>query len=358
MGSMLITFFLFCACGFFAMYLSFAPLARQYMRTLQFKNYMLPLIYIWLFYSIGTVSAYLLLDHHDFIEPLTLARVILPLGLALVIYLTSFHYSEIVFNLVLGAAVTAIVLAQPIGQGSPIPALPTFWIRIGIIIIGFVFCRFYRLMNSTLQAFIIPLMMTLLGIAILSVLGAAPIFSAISAAVLIGVLGAYLSINYYGVKIDLDEGSCVTVAFLVFSLMVLQIGEFSFISCLTFSTVFWAELIAAMWYKYVITHAGSLMENSNYYMAATKYYYHTLTMNISKICAITLFLGWFQLFSMNSYSLPFITLLLVLWLNHSFGRTNENEPQKLRDINRAFVEDVKQNIKEAKDALNITKRDD
>lgn len=358
MSSILLTFLLFCACGFAAMYLSFVPQVRKYEQTLQFKPYMLPLLYIWLFYGLGAICAYFLLDNRDFIEPLTLTRVILPLGLALAIYVTSSHYFEIVWDCVLGASIIAVVLAQPIGQGTPIPTLPTWIVQAGTIVIGFIFCRFYKLMNSSPQAFIVPLIMIMLGIVILSVLGAAPIFSALSAAVLIGILGAYLSINYYGVKIDLDEGSCVTVAFLVFSLMVLQIGEFSFISCLTFSTVFWAELIAALWYKYIVTHSGSLLENSNYYMAATKYYYHALTINIFKICAITLFLGWFQLFSMNSYSLPFITLLLVLWLNHSFARTDENEPQKLRDINRAFVEDVKQNIKEAKDALNMTKKDD
>lgn len=358
MSSMLFTFFVLCLCGFAAMYLCLGQLVRQYEQTLQIKNFMSPLIYILLFYSIGTVGIYLSLSHNDFVEPLTLTRVILPIGLAGLIYLASIFSSEAIFNVILGGAMVALVLVQPIGQGSPIPLWPTWSIQLGAIVMGFIFCRFYKIMSSSVQAFIVPLLMILLGISILSALGAAPLFSALSAAVLIGILGAYLSINYYGIKIDLDEGACVVIAFLVYSLMLLQIGEFSFISCLTFSAVFWAELIAALWYKYVVTHAGNLMENSNYYIAATKYYFHAMTINVFKICAITLFLGWFQLFSMNSYSLPLVTLLLVLWLNHSFGRTDGNEPKKLRDINRAFIEDVKQNIKEAKDALNVSKKDD
>ncbi|MBQ9034358.1 MAG: hypothetical protein IJ099_00150 [Alphaproteobacteria bacterium] len=357
MSSMLLIFLLFFLSGFIAMYLCFAPLARQYLRTLKFKPYMLPLLYIWLFYAIGSIGIYFVSDHNDFIEPLSAMRVILPLGLAVIIYGANILCSGFIFNAILAAAVVCLVLAQPAGPGIPLYGVPTWYIQLAVVVIGFVFCRFYIIMNSTLQTALIPLLMILLGVSMLSALGAAPMFSALCAAILLGILAAYMAINYNDVKIDLDDGSCISIAFLVFSLMVLQFGEFSFTSCLMFSAAFWAELIAAIWYRYVVIHAGSLSENTNYYVAATKYSTHILSMNILKISTISLFLGWFQLFSVNNYSLPFIAVLLILWLNHSFARTEADEPQKLRDINRSFVEDVKQNIKNAKEAIETVKKD-
>ena len=357
MDSALMMFFLFFCCGFGAMYICFAPQARKYLQTLQLKFYMLPIIYIWLFYSAGCLSAYFLTDNHDFIEPLTLTRLLLPLGLSALIYAASVLFEGFGFIITLCVATVILVLAQPLGQGSSFPELPHWIVQTGAIIFGIVFCLFYRLMNSTLQSFIIPILAIMFGISILSVLGAAPMFCALNAAVFMGLLAAYFSINFYGDKIDLDNGSCAVIAFLTFSILVMNIGEFCFVPCLIFTTVFWVELISALWHKYIVTHEGSLMENSNYYLAATKYSHNILAMNIFKICAICVFLGWFQLFSINTFSLPLIALLIIMWLNTSFGRSNADEPKNLKEINQAFVQDLKQNIQTAKDVLTTKQKD-
>ena len=357
MDSMLIVFFLFVFCGFAAMYVSLAPVVRKYMQTLQFKPYMSPILYIWLFYTIGSMGVYFLLENRDFIEPLTLWRVILPPVLALVIYIGSMFCSRMMFNVLLAAVITALVWSQPLGQGTPLPMLPNLAVKVIIAVIGFVFCRYYTLMYSSIQAYTVPLLMILAGFSVLSALGAAPMFVAICAGLLFGILGAYLALNYNEEKIGLDEGSCVTIAFLVFAIMSYTGGEFCFVSGVMFSMVFWAELAAALWSKLVITHSGSLAENSNYYTAGQKYAPHALALNILKICVIALFLGWFQLFSVNNYSLPLIAFLLILWLNHSLGSNSVDEPQNLREINQAFVADIKKNIQQAKEALQATKKD-
>jgi hypothetical protein len=357
MSSALMMFFLLFCCAFGAMYISFAPQARKYLQTLELKFYMLPIIYIWLFYGIGCLGAYFLTDNNDFIEPLTLTRLLLPLGLSVLIYVASLFLADFGFAVALSIAVIILVLAQPLGEGSSFPELPNWSVRIGTIVFGILFCWFYKLMNSTAQSFIIPILAILFGISILSTLGAAPMFCALCAAVFMGLLTAYLSINFYGEKIDLDSGSCTVIAFLIFSILVTNIGEFCFASCLIFTTVFWVELLAALWHRYFVTHEGSLMENSNYYLAATKYSHNILALNIFKICAICIFLGWFQLFSINTFSLPLVALLIIMWLNSSFGRSSIDEPKNLKEINQAFVQDLKQNIQTAKDALNMKQKD-
>ena len=357
MSSALVMFFVLFCCGFGAMYVSFAPQTRKYLQTLELKFYMLPIIYIWLFYGIGCLGTYFLTDNHDFIEPLTLTRLLLPIGLSALIYAASLFFDDLVFIITLSIAVIILVLAQPLGEGSSFPELPNWSVQIGTIIFGILFCSFYKLMNSTAQSFIIPLLAIMFGVSVLCALGAAPMFCALSAAVFMGLLTAYLSINFYGEKIDLDSGSCAVIAFLTFGILIMNIGEFCFVPCLIFTTVFWVELLSALWHKFAVTHEGNLMENSNYYLAATKYTHNVLAMNIFKICAICVFLGWFQLFSINSFSLPLISLLIIMWLNSSFGRGNADEPKNLKEINQAFVQDIKQNIQTAKDALNMKQKD-
>ena len=357
MSLMLVTLILFFGCGFGAMHISFASVARRYAETGVFKIYMLPLLYIGMYYFLGTVCGYFLADNRDFIEPLTFMRAFLPICLAVVIYVTWLLGSGLIFNIVLAGAIITLVLAQPLGEGTPVPNWPNWCVRFFAIVVGFIFCRFYTIMTSTAQAFYIPLLMMLLGIIILSILGAAPMFSAIIAALYMGILSACFVIDYYGFKVGIDEGSCAAIAFLVFSLMMLQFGEFSFISCLMFGMVFAAELLTALWYKYINKHSENLVENSNFYAAATKYSFSVLAMNIAKICAVCLFLGWFQTFSVNNYSMPLILLFIILWLNYNFGRTAVGEKRKLKDINREFVSDLKQNIQEAKEALNAVKKD-
>ena len=357
MSSALLMLFLFCCCGFVAMYICFAPLTRQYLQTLQLKFYMQPILYVWLLYAAGCIGAYFLCNHHDFIEPLTLTRVLLPLGLTVLIYVAALLFSDIGLILAVCGSVALLVLEQPFGVGSPFPEIPAWGVQLGVICFGIIFCLFYRIMNGTIQALIIPAITILFGIGVLGILGAIPMFCVLSAAMLLGISIAYLSINYYEIKIDFDKTSCTCFAFLIFSLIVMNLGEFSFVPCAVFTMVFWTELSVALWQKYIVGKDTGLMENTNYYIAATKYSHHILAMNIFKICTIGIFLGWFQMVSVNAFSLPFVTYIIILWLNTSFGQAGPNEPKNLKEINRAFMQDLKQNIQDAKDAFNAATKD-
>ncbi len=358
MTSAVIIFLLFWLFGFIAMFAVYSPLTNKYLQTLDFKVYMLPFPYILLFAAIGGIGGYLVAGNRDFIEPLNMLRLCLPLILAGAIYLMSLvEGGKWLFSAMVACCVAAAVYIQPLGGGNPFVQLPEIYFRTLLILFGTLFCLFYYIMNSTLQALIIPSAMTLFGLCILSGLGAAPLWTALSSAVLLGALLAYLSINFHGAKIDMDNGACTALAFLIFNLLIIHIGEYSFPSCLIFSSVFWAELIFAVWHKFTITRAGSLQENTNYYLAGTKYSFHVLALNILKICTVNLFLGWFQLFSSNQYSLFIISLAIVLWLNCALGK-QENEPQTLKEINHEFVKDLKQNIAEAKEILTQTRQKD
>ena len=351
MGFGFVIFLALWIAGFLAMFVSYAPVTEKYLKTLNFKLYMLPFPYILFYFACGSIGAYFLTDNTDFIEPINALRIALPIILAAAIYLMSMLSVRWLFAVLVTVCVSAVVLIQPIGGGSAFPSLPIWLIQALTIIFGVIYCLGYSMMNSTPQALIIPSVMTLLGLCILSGIGAAPVYSAYAAAVFTGVLVAYLGVNFHADKIDLDNGACTAIAFLIFSLLVLQLGEFSFPSCMIFTAVFWAELAFALWHKYVVSRTGTLQENTNYYLAGLRLDFNALGLNISKICIITLFLGWFQLFSVNHYSLFLIALVIALWLNSSLGQ-NENAPQGIKEINREFVKNLKQSLKEAKDVIS------
>ena len=356
MTSAFIMFLAFWITGFVAMFAMYSPVVNKYMQTFSFKPYMLPMPYLWLFATLGALGAYFLVGERDFIEPFGFLRLALPLILAAAIYLMSLVGGKWLFSIMVACCVAAIVYIQPIGIGSAFPNLPIWILRTALIIFGIIFCLFYPIMNSTPQALVIPSIMILFGLCILSALGAAPLYTALCAAMLIGALLAYLSINFHGPKIDMDNGACTTLAFLIFNMLIIHVGEYCFSACLIFTSVFWAELCFALWHRYVVIHDGLLQENTNYYLAGTKYSFHVLALNILKICTVNLFLGWFQLFSINQYSLFVISLIIVLWLNCALGKQVE-EPQSLKEINHEFVKNLKQNIQEAKDILKQSKKD-
>jgi hypothetical protein len=94
------------------------------------------------------------------------------------------------------------------------------------------------------------------------------------------------------------------------------------------------------------------MQNSHFYAAAQKITLAALMNNIFKVGVIVMFFGWFQLFSVNQYSLPIIAFFVVLWLNTSMGSNLLQTPKTLRQINSEFFADMKQNLKETKDTIS------
>ena len=117
----------------------------------------------------------------------------------------------------------------------------------------------------------------------------------------------------------------------------------------------WVEIVSAVWRRLFVTHSGMWRENTNYYEAAKIYTLQGLSANILRICVVLLFIGWFQLFAANQYSLLIVAFFLALWLNNLQG---QRQPNSLKEINREFVTELKQNIQETKELLTRKTKDD
>ena len=355
MGYMLLNIVVFMLVSFLAMYFIYRPVINRYTQTLELKVSSLVFPYVFAVCAVCNLAAYFTLENDDFIEPISLLRAVTPLVFAALIYATSMLFSGKVIYSVVTVAVAATVWLQPIGVGNALPFDP-LWIRLGITVWALIFCLGTRILNILPHTFVLPNIITCGGVIMLALIGAAPLYTAVCAAVLIGTLAAYLSMNYYSVSIDLDDGSCIAVSYLLCSLLLMNAGEFCFPSCVILTLIFWAELLSALYYRFVVNHLGTLRENTHYYFAAQRHTLQTLTSAIFKLGIILLLLAWFQLFSINPYSLPLMALLIVIWLNEILGR-RENTPHTIAEINRQFVSDLKQNISDVKKLFNSETKD-
>jgi hypothetical protein len=115
----------------------------------------------------------------------------------------------------------------------------------------------------------------------------------------------------------------------------------------------WAEILTALWMRFMETHSGMLRENTNYYRLANLLTVQELSVTILRICVVLLFIGWFQLFSVNQYSLLIVAFGLAFWLNSSGGK---GSPATIKEINKEFVEEFKQNLEETKNILTRNKK--
>lgn len=340
--------------GFSAMYLLYRPRCNEISAGADFKMNMLPFPYIFGLYFLVAVAAYFLTDNADFVENLTLVRMLFPLIGAALIYLGFLYLQPSLFAAVVAAVVVFTVYLQPMEIGAPFTELPAWVVRLIIAGLAIIYCLGNRVMNLLPHIFIVPQIMVLFGLGVLSVIGAVPAYVGFCAAALIGILAAYLWFNYYELKMGIDDGACAAIAYITCSLLLFNLGEYSFPSCCVLTVIFWAELSAALWNKFVLRREGSLAENTNYYHGAEKYTVGMLVSGMIKINIVILFISWFQLFAVNQYSLLIISMALALWLDGTIGKPLGGI-SSIKQINKDFVKEVKQNIAEAKKVL--TKKD-
>ena len=334
--------------GFGAMWYLFAPKIKLFEKTLDMSISMLPFLYIWGFAALGMISGYFLSSNYDFVDSLTWKRILIPLGLSMVIYFAYIFLRPMLYRILIVACVAVMVSVQHIESVAIMPDFPVWAIQLIIFVLAAGFCLIAPVLNGLPHTFIVPSVAILFGLSLMSVIGAAPVYFAYCSAIIIGCLAAYLYLNFYTVKIEFDNPTCCATAFLICNLLVMNSGEYCISSCFMLTLIFWVEFIAAVWRRYFVTRSGLLIENTNYFWLATHASAQITVTSIAKICVVLLFLAWFQLFAVNGYSLPVVTFIIVYWLNGSIG----NSPKKtLKQINKEFVENLKQDIEETKKAL-------
>lgn len=360
MGIAFLYYVLFLLFGFVAMYAAFAPQAKEFEKKEKFSFFMQPILYVFFIFALGAIGAFSLVDLTDFITQLSFVRIILPLILVPLIYAAAFLFGKKTMNAAVILSVAVCVFLAPL-EAKFVPfGLNEFGFKVLAIAYFSAFCLGFKVLNYLPHTISVVSITMLMGVSLLSAIGGAPVYLSLISALLMGSLLAYLGVNLHRVKVEFDDVSCAVLAFLLANIFMLDMGEMSFSSCIIFSMVFWAELALAGWKKVFVSKRGNLIENSHIYAAAQKLTLATLMSNIFKIGLVCLFFGWFQLFSVNQYSLPIISFFVAIWLDFSMGANLLQTPKTLRQINAEFVADIKQNLKDTKETISqiSNKKDD
>lgn len=344
---------LFLFAGFLGMYMIYTPIANRYAKTLEAKTYMQAVFSIFFIYAIGASGAYFLIDKSDFVSNITAYNVFVPLVLTAVVYLAQILCRKMLNWVILALCVGVCVHLRFISEDS-IPFGFNIWAYKAFLILFFtLFCHYFYAINAIVHTLTIPSVFMTFGLVLLGILGAAPIYLAICASLLCGILCAYTIINLNEVKIGLNRTDCTVLAFLLANLFILDSGEISFTSCIIFTMIFWTELLRAVWRKFMVSKSGTLEENTGYFQALQHAPLPLISKNLAKVSGVGLFIGWFQLFSVNQYSLLIVSFLIIYWLNGSVENACIGNTQSLKEANKDFVQNIKQTIRDARS--NIAK---
>ena len=349
MGISLFYYAVFLIFGFVAMYGVFAPLVKKFEKSGKMAFSMQPILYIFFLYCLGAVGAYFLCDNRDFVSIPDFTRIVAPLVCAVLIYVSALLFGEKTSSVL---SVALCVFLQTLDAKAVPFGLNETVFKVLAVVFFSVFCLGYKVLNVLPHTIVIISSTMLFGVSFLAGIGAAPVYLALVSAILIGSLIAYMGVNLQQVKIEFDDTACMLLAFMMANIFLLDAGELSFCSCIIFTLVFWAELSIALYNKFFINKSERLVFNSHIFAAAQKLPLITLMSNVFKLGLIAVFFGWFQLFSVNQYSLPIVTYVIILWLNTSMGANLLQAPKSLKQINAEFVEDIKQNLKETKDTIS------
>lgn len=279
-----------------------------------------PFIYIFLTTLIGTLLIYWFTpDLTDSVSPLKDIQVILPFLVSGLFYerYISVNSDRWLFT-VLTVFVCALFCSSSINlEASPLNAvIPVAFQIIGIALLITLITLSSSLLIGLPSIFSLFISTSLLGIIILSFLGALPILFALFAGFSLGIWFAVYQSNRFERNIQLNTYALMSTTLLMCSLFSHAISEFSGPSVLILTFYPLSELICALFVTYILNKKETdLYLNTSYISAYQKDTpMPVLQTLLLKISVLNITLAAFQVYSVNSFTLPIIALLLNLWL--------------------------------------------
>ena len=289
----------------------------------------------------------------DFINDIGIGQVIIPLLLAGIIYAVSLiskisRFTPVAIFIAAGISVFLLPADFLMFSGN----LP-FWLdRLCILLIWFLFSNFYYILNGIdglagSQTISIGAAFLVLGI-----IDAIPLFYTMIAISLISISGSFLILNWFPSRIQLTTDSCRVLGFIIGWLLVFSSAEGLAPCNFIFMTFYILELAQAAIKKISLRDKyESLVSDTTYYQANISGLAPAeICIFLFKLETVLIIIGGFQLYSPNVYSLPALSLILGAWFLNKLK--NWQTPDKgLKEINKDFMEDIRQNIEEIKNNL-------
>lgn len=292
-------------------------------------------------------------DFSDFIHEIGFSNILVPLTCTGIIYVSSLSDRSAKYTLATilpACAVSAFFLPENalIFEGE----LP-FWLdRAAIIAVWFLFSAMYYILDGIDGVQPVQTGTICTGIIILAVLGATPFLYGLFAAVILAATVAYAVFNWYPARLNMNQASSQALGFMLGWMLFANAAEGASSSSLILIMFFIIELAGAVIKKITLRDKfADLTTDTVYYQAnVSGLSPHHICTFLIKLQIIFIILSAFQIYAPNAYSLPLLALVIGIWFLSKLK--NWQTPNKtIRELNRDFMEDIRQNIEDLKNNI-------
>lgn len=191
---------------------------------------------------------------------------------------------------------------------------------------------------------------------ILYFIDASPLMLCIFSTILLGASLSFLTFNLHPSYLRLTNGACQALGFIIAWLLVKLIPEQSVTCGLVLSTYFICECIFALFQAALPQNKDkNIYKYTSYHMAVSSGLKASDTAySIMKITALLIILSGFQAFSANTFSIPALACVTSIWFMHRLINWKDGT-KSLKEINKDFISDVKENIDDIKKQITKDK---
>lgn len=181
------------------------------------------------------------------------------------------------------------------------------------------------------------------GIAAVAFMGGIPLMLGMFAAFAAGVWGGYFQLNKFPAKIFINQGASLSAGFLLSCLLLQGAAEFAGASMLTIVMFVWAELVYAVFNRYILNQNDREMsENTAHWqLFANGVNVEMITFGVFKILCINVVLALFQLYAANPFSLPIFVFVVDLWLLSIMNRVSLGD-YSFAHAHKEFIKNIKE----------------
>lgn len=292
---------------------------------------------------------------YDIVAPV--AGYVLPIifALATVIYVSYWFANSWLLNaLVLTAsAAMAMILTDNIIFEGILPVWADKIIAAAVVYILVISAKNINLLAGT---FGIQAVAITIGAALLALLGGVPIYLGIIGAYLAGVWLGFLNLNRFPSKVYLNGGACMAFAYVLAWIVLQGACELAAPSMFILCMYVVSESLWALAQRIVFNVKNNeFSENTASYSAFEKGLEVTaIGVAVAKINIVNLVLALFQLYSVNTYSVPLFAFLINLWLLGILYNVDDDN-KTLKEVNREFVQSFKDGLDNIKKSLKKNK---
>ena len=312
----------------------------------------------WLTSLIGFVVLYLSVNiTHDQLHPIPLYEIFTLFGLSGLMCVFSLFEKLDKYTPILNAvSATFLSLLVPSDFYLFNGYLPFIADRALIIALVFIISHCLKYLNNIDGLVGIQSSFIFFAIFILYLADAVPFLIGGFAVIMLGIAATIAIFSWFPSAIKLSPAHCNALG-LIIAWLLLRSSVEDAASCTLIALMYLLVEIITIFYKAVISRKESKpIENlSNAYQTfLSGLSVVNVCISVSKIFIMLSFFCFFQAYAPNEFSIPAFALVIVVWMiNHML---NWQQPKKtLKEINKDFIEDVKENLQDIKSSLSKDK---